>query len=278
MEDESCHQATSKRGMHVSGPATTEQTPAAEVTSRPKWFHFRARILLIIPAALLVVAAIYGPRQQKQRNALLALKEMKAQVRTEPLLLPGVGQVFGDEYAQEIVGVYIRNPDLKDTDLNAISGLRTLQKLELAGSKVSANGLKHLTGLPNLYILHLADTDVTDDGLVHLSELHNLGILSLDNTKITDAGLASLAPLKRLERLFMNGTNVTDDGIAHIGKLTSLKEFSCANTGLTDDCLKHLTGLKNLEVLKLYNTKITREALEDLRNELPNCAIWEPDE
>lgn len=244
----------------------------------PKWFHFRGRVLLLIPVAVLVLAAIYVPRQLAQGRALVALKAKAIPVRTQPLSVPGVAQLFGEDYAQEITDVYMRNPEISDQDLHIVAGLPTLEKLELAGSSVTSAGIENLKSLPKLYTLHLADTQVTDEGLAHLPRFRSLGILSLDNTAITDAGLVSVAKIPMLERLSLDGTGITDAGLAHLSGLATLKELACVDTKITDEGLVHLEGLKNLEVLKVYNTKVTRAALEKLHVVLPNCMIWEPDE
>jgi len=243
-----------------------------------KWFHFRGRVLLVIPAAFLVIAIVYAPRQMAQQRAITALKELNVPIRTQPLIVPGVAQLFGEDYAVEITDVYMRDPQVNDEHLPVLSGLRSLQKLELAGSNITSAGLENLTRLPNLYTLHLADTKVTDDGLESLTRFPNLGILSLNNTPISNDGLTQIGKLPKLEHLFLDGTEISDAGLAHLSKLETLKELSCVGTKITDAGLPHLYGLNNLEVLKVYNTEVTRPALEELHQVLPNCIVWEPDE
>ena len=240
--------------------------------------RFRWRVLLVIPLALLVLVAYYVPRQRAQQKAIASLKEMNAAVRTQPVLLPGLRELMGDEYAEEVIEVYLGNPQLDEEKLSVLTGIGSLQKLELAGSSLTSAGMVHLRGLNNLYTLHLADTKITDEGMVHLAGLRGLAILSLDNTAITDAGLVHLAGLPQLERLYLSGTQITDDGLAHLAKITSLKELACVDTAMTDAGLEHLKGLKNLEVLKVFNTNVTREGLEELRTVIPQVVVWEPSE
>jgi hypothetical protein len=253
-----------------------DQPPPPAKSDRQKWFHFRWRVLLVVPLAVALLAAYFIPRQRAQHQAIASLKEMNAQVRTQPVLVPGLRALMGDEYAEEIIEVYLRNPQLEDEQLSVLAGIKSLQKLELAGSSVTSAGLVHLRRLTNLYTLHLADTRVSDEGMKHLSGLRGLGILSLDNTSITDAGLAHLAQLPQLERFYLDGTAITDEGLAHISRLTTLKELSCANTQISDAGLEHLKKLKNLEVLKLFNTNVTQEGMEDLVEALPDCKFWFP--
>ena len=250
----------------------------ASAASSPKWFHFRGWILLLLPVALLILLAIFVPRQLRQARVLAELKKLEVPVRTQPIPIPGIDLLVGNQYCTEIVDVYMRDPRITDNELALVSGLNSLQKLELVGSQVSSAGLRSLQGLSNLYILHLANTRVTDEGLRNLTQLPNLGILSLDQTSITDEGLQSVAAIPRLERLYLDGTPITDKGLETLGKAKGLIELSCVGTRITDEGILHLYGLKNLEVLKVYDTKVSREALEKLHVALPKCMIWEPTE
>lgn len=257
----------------MAGPSTTSQSTPEVAPPRRRWFTFRWRILLLIPLAAIVLAAVYGPRQYRQKNALAALKERGAIVRTEPLGLPLVETLAGKEYDQIITEVYWVNADVTDDDLKLLSGLKTLRKLELTGSKVTGAGLEHLAGLDGLYNLQLGNTRVTDDALAHVAELPGLGILSLSGTKVTNAGLKHLAGMEQLERLFLDETSLTDDGLAHLTGLLELKELSLRDVPITDRGLAHLKGLKNLELLKLENTKVTRAGVADLIKSLPKCYV-----
>ena len=63
-------------------------------------------------------------------------------------------------------------------------------------------GLKELAGLKNLQSLNLAYTKVTDAGLKELAGAEELAIrCTFTHTKVTDAGLKELAGLKSLQTL-----------------------------------------------------------------------------
>jgi len=241
-----------------------------------RWFHLRWQVLLLVPAALAVVAAVFVPRQLRQARAIAALQQHRAVVRTQPVSLLGAELLLPPEYADEIVEVYWRDPALDERRLAVLTGLTTLEKLELSGSPVTSRGLAHLRGLSKLYMLHLDGTQVGDEGLAHLAGLRGLGVLSLDDTRVTDGGLAALARLPQLERLYLNGTGVTDAGLAHLAKLTRLKELSLVKTRITDAGLAHLKGLTALEMLKVYDTGVTQQGMNDLHAALPKCVIWVP--
>src|SRR4029079_17666794 len=154
------------------------KTPAAR-----KWDSLRKRVLLLIPLALLVAAGIIVPRQMRQHRAIAALQQYQAVIRTQPASLLGAELLIPPEYADEIIEVYWRDPELDEQQLAVLSGIYSLEKLELSGSKVSSAGLPHLRNLTRLYMLHLDGTQVGDEGLANLARLRGLGVLSLDHTR-----------------------------------------------------------------------------------------------
>ncbi len=90
--------------------------------------------------------------------------------------------------------------------------------LNLAGTKVSDEGLKALEGMTNLHRLHLEKTAVTDAGLAHLKNLGSLEYLNLYHTEVSDAGVEQLRPLKKLKNLYVWQTKVTDAGAEELKK------------------------------------------------------------
>lgn len=254
-------------------PAAASGVPAPVLA---KWYQLRWQVLLLVPLALLIVAGIFVPRQVRQRGAIAKLKEYGAVVRTQPVALFGAELLVPPEYADEVVEVYWRDPALDERRLAVLRGLASIEKLELSGSQVTSQGLKHLARLSRLYMLHLDGTQVGDEGLSQLATMRGLAVLSLDETQVTDAGLAQLAKMPNLERLYLNGTKVTDAGLAHLGKLSQLKELSLVNTAISDAGLAHLKGLKHLEMLKVYDTRVTQQGMNELHAALPKCVVWVP--
>ena len=100
--------------------------------------------------------------------------------------------------------------------------------LNLAGTDVKDAQLQHLTGLKNLERLHLEKTEVTDAGLAHLKGLSRLQYLNLYNTKIGDGGLDALGGLKHLGKLYLWQTAVTEGGAK---KLHEKNPFLYINLG-----------------------------------------------
>lgn len=257
-------------------PATQSQPQIAQPPRR--WFNFRWRFLLLFPIALLIVFAVYGPAQYRQKETLSALKDRGAIVRTEPIGLPFVAQIFGPEYDQEITEVYWLDAKTNDEDLAILEKIRTLRKMELTGTGIQGDGLKYLAAQDDLYTLHLGKTNVTDAMLPHLKALPNLGVLSLNETQVTDAGLEHLSASKNLERLFLDGTSVSDAGMEQIAQLSKLKELSLKGVPITDRGLAHLTSLQDLEILKIDNTQVTQSGLADFVKALPRCYVPQPEQ
>jgi len=241
-----------------------------------KWYQLRWQVLLLIPFALALLAGFYVPRQLRQQRAIGTFKRLNVVVRTQPVALFGLELVLPQEYADEIVEIYWRDPALDEKELAVLAGLGTVEKLELSGSNVTSEGLRHLSGLSKLYMLHLDGTQVGDEGLAHLSRLRGLGVLSLDHSRVTDVGLAQLRRMPQLERVYLNGTPITDAGLEHLAGLNKLKELSLVETQISDAGLVHLKNLKNLEMLKVHNTRVTQAGMDELHAALPKCVIWLP--
>jgi hypothetical protein len=93
-----------------------------------------------------------------------------------------------------------------------------LYDLNLAGTKVTDEGLKALDNMTNLHRLHLEKTAVTDAGLAHLKNLSNLEYLNLYHTAVSDAGVEQLQGLKKLKNVYLWESKVTDAGADNLKK------------------------------------------------------------
>lgn len=77
----------------------------------------------------------------------------------------------------------------------------------------------------NIRWLDLGGTAVTDDGLRHLAKFPNLTRLYLQRTAITDPALAYVARLQQLEYLNLHGTPISSVGLEHLKGLPKLKQL-----------------------------------------------------
>lgn len=253
----------------------TDTPPQATVEPAAKP-RFRWQILLIIPLAIAAVLAVIGPRQYRQKQAMGHLKEIGAITRTQPMNMPFVGDLVGEEYSQELTEVYLRLTDVSAKDLKVLAGVSSLTKLELTGSTIAADGWQYLGTFNNLFTLHLAKTNLSDAELVHLRGMSDLSILSLDETTISDAGVANLSGLSGLERLYLDNTELSDEGIAHLATLTGLKELSLRGVQISDSGLAKLHSLTKLEILRLSDDVVTMDAIAELQKFAPRCHVLTP--
>jgi len=122
------------------------------------------------------------------------------------------------EVSFNLVSVPVGDQQLKDVNV-----IGEVIWMNLAGTNVTNDGLKHLAGLP-LKKLHLERTKIGDDGLKHLKSFKDLEYLNVYDTKVTDAGLEHLKELKNLRKLYVWKSSVTEAGMKKLNE--SLPELA----------------------------------------------------
>ena len=115
------------------------------------------------------------------------------------------------------VSFYLSSTPVGDEQLAGINEIGEVIWVNLAGTNVTDDGLKHLAGLP-IQKLHLERTRIGDDGLSHLKSFKELTYLNVYDTKVTDAGLEHLKDLKQLKKLFVWKSGVTEAGIKKLNE------------------------------------------------------------
>jgi hypothetical protein len=175
-----------------------------------------------------------------------------------------------------------------DRGLALLRGAKSLEYLDVAGTKITDAGLAELLPtLPRLRVLILGDprdpvrgqiqyaaAGVTDRGMAAVGKVKTLGNLRLAGLGLTDAGLAPLAGLENLEGLNLQGTGVGDAGLAHVRKMERLSELNLAYTKVTDAGLAHLAGSPQLLTLALSQTAVSDAGLAHLAD-LPMMRVGE---
>lgn len=146
---------------------------------------------------------------------------------------------FGDEQLIQFVSAW-----------KLLNNDKTLS-LDLSGTSVSVEGIKHLTGMP-LHTLALNRNPNIDDKIAeYLVQLENLDTLSIQETRISDGTINSIANLQSLRNLNVNKTAITLNSVPNLAKL-------------------------NLHYLNVKNTVFDKTAVMNLHNSLPNCEItWD---
>lgn len=143
-------------------------------------------------------------------------------------------------------------------------------EISLARTWATDADIERLTEVKTLKRLDLSLTYVSDRGVERVKRLEQLEDLNLYAAEfITDAALAFLRGHRRLETLNLRGTDVTDTSLAYIAALPSLKALDISFTQITDVGLEHLAPLARLEDLNLGGNKISGVGLHVLKL-LPN--------
>ena len=159
--------------------------------------------------------------------------------RVDPL---GTLRKFGCEIKKEGTKVasvnFPENATDDEVENLAAKRFRDVQSINLAGTKITDDGLKHLANLEALQVLDLSRTDITDAGLEHLKGLTALRSLSLGDTKISDAAVETLKELPSLqlvdlagsERQGLTGQAATKESIEINKSLLTLRQVITALT------------------------------------------------
>jgi hypothetical protein len=87
---------------------------------------------------------------------------------------------------RDVVGLQLRYSSICDDDLLNLRPLRhEIDVIDLEGTKVTDEGLKHLLCLEFLENLCLSNTSITDSGLKTISKINTLGVVHLEGTLTT---------------------------------------------------------------------------------------------
>jgi Leucine-rich repeat (LRR) protein len=139
-------------------------------------------------------------------------------------------------------------------------------EVSLARTWASDDDVEQLTRIKTVKRLDLSFTYVTDVGVQRLQQLTDLEDLTLDTAEaITDAAASYLRANKKLKRLVLRGTDITDVGMPYLAALTGLKSLDLSHTMIGDVGLESLPALSELEELDLGGTRITGTNLNFLK-------------
>lgn len=206
--------------------------------------------------------------------------DLRAPINDEVFLL--VGRL------PELQKLLAKGPDVKDSSLGALKGLKNLRTIDFDQADVGDEGLAMLVDLP-LVDINLKLTNVRDEGVKHLASIKTIRNMRLIKTKVTDAGVAHLkdhpaiefldlqdvntcgnasletaATLPKLKKLRVYGPQYNDAGMEHVGKITNLASLSMEQTGVGDAGLEKIAGLTELKELLMYGTQISDAGLNKL--------------
>ncbi len=148
-------------------------------------------------------------------------------------------------------------------------------------SKAASKDLSFLREIPpdGIHVLNLEGTDVDDEQLRHVGRLTGLRMLNLEETRITDRGIQHLANLRQLQRLDLSafgvhrdGFGVGDESMAIVAQLPALESIALRLTKVTDAGMEALAKCKSLKSIGIEGTPVTDNGLEYLLD-LPRLVV-----
>jgi len=181
--------------------------------------------------------------------------------------------ISGEQIDNKIIGALAGHPRLRvlnialksSVDQDGLAPLSSFVKLEdisLEGSKVNDDSLEHLAKVKTIRKLRLRKTGITAAGIKKLTDLNDLELLDLrDCNDIGDSGLETIATFKKLKSLLVNGEQVTDAGMSHLSALTELQLLVLPRSQVTDTGIAALSGIKKLKELDLFQAPISAAGL-----------------
>jgi Leucine-rich repeat (LRR) protein len=138
--------------------------------------------------------------------------------------------------------------------------------VNLRGTWVNDVELIDIARLPNLQRLDLAHTRITDEGMLNLKSATGIRDLNLYySEQITDQGMNAIKNWKQLKRLNLRGTRIANGTLEIVSHLPQLEALDIANTQVTDNGMDLLITLTNLKELALGRSRAGEAELSFLR-------------
>ena len=155
-----------------------------------------------------------------------------------------------------IVAVNLRGTWVTDVELIDIARLPNLEKLDLAHTRISDEGMRNLKPATKIRELSLYYSEqITDQGMTAIKEWKALKRLQLRGTRISNGTLEIVSHLPQLESLDIANTQITESGMEYLLALTSLKELALGRGRLGEADLSFLRMLPSLTELDLSGAK-----------------------
>lgn len=208
-------------------------------------------------------------------KALASCKSLKV-LALDDLTFVGTDGLAALTGLKDLEELYVAGTIVDDDSCKLIAGFPLLKKLRLARNQVSDSGLETLSVCLALEELDLSeDSLITDAGMVHLAKLRELKKLNLWRVQISDEGALLLAPLTKLEWLNLDNTKLSDAGLPVLKNMNALTFLHLGSTQITAAGAPALFHLKSLKDLKITRTALGSNdaAVDELKKNLPHTAI-----
>ena len=143
----------------------------------------------------------------------------------------------------ELEELYIRDArSVTDEGVSYLALLANLKHISISFSNLTNDSLVLLSGLPSMEEVDLQGNHFSDDGLARLNGKDRLKKLCIGvgAVQITDAGVAHLRDFNNLEMLELQQSRVTAQGLAHLMGLPNLKKVVLRGIGTSDAHVQRL--------------------------------------
>lgn len=238
-----------------------------------QWRQFSLRLLFTAIFAVALGLAIIMAKARGQRAAVAGFEENNGRIEYEVRSPPWFARLVGRDYLDRVLKVNFGAAQINGDALADLSQVPHIQELDLGGTNIGDNAVRHVGSLRNLRTLNLCGTEVTDDGLSVLSSLGRLKKLDLRETRAGDGAIEAASACMNLDTLLLSQTNVTDAGVAHLLTLPKLRVLVLDSTSVSDESLKFLRQMSTLAVLSIVGTKITPHGVGELKSNLRQTEI-----
>ncbi len=159
----------------------------------------------------------------------------------------------------------VAGPLYSDADLDVLSRLVQLEKLDIYHAAFNPEKIRRLAPLTKLKELNLPDCGITDNSLKQLEGCTELERLDLGGNGLTDAAGASLAKFKRLTYLNIGRQQITDKIMPQLQGLEQLQFLAFHSTAVTDAGLAQLAKLP-LQGMEYYGSRVTLKGISQIKS------------
>ena len=197
--------------------------------------------------ALTAIKAISNLAESDDRHASKAAKDTLSLLEQRAAShFASLGAEMSPEYGPIIESINLSSKSqVTDEDVMLIRNLRNLHTVILRETQISDRTLANISHLKKLQTINLFGTKVTSDGMRHLSNLPNVSWLSVESTAVDDRGIPDVVKLKTLRHLFLGGSKATGECLRHVAGLQDLTYLNLRYLEIDEEQIQPLQ--KNVE-------------------------------
>jgi hypothetical protein len=254
-----------------------------KATPRRRRFRYSLRSFMLVFIAVCVWLGWIIPAARKQERGVATILGLGGQVMydyegydlpPDSHLEPSwIAKRLGVDFFYNVVLIRLDGDDSKGWNAQLPQVSRLFPRLRSVifddGADVRDEDLQHLSGLTELESLSLKNDDINGIGFKFLAKLKKLNSISLRGTPITDRGLEAIATLPTVAFIGLSKTNITDAGVEQLKSAVSLRYVNFNETRLTDACIDLLASFPSLRCVEISGTLITADGVLRLQRLRP---------